>query len=498
MKRHFLAAAILLILSFSIYAPSLFYPFVYPDTIHIAQNRFITDASYISMYFSSDFYVAGNFGGWVPYYRPLFPLSFLIDYKIWGMDPMGFRLTNILYHGFSVISLYILCMILFNDRRFAFLSSILFALHPIHTEAVDWISGRPDAQAGLFYILSFVFYLSARRSPGRTNILLGISSAAFFLSLLSKEMAVTLPFVLILYEIIHGSRFTVHSSRFKWGYILPFFLVLSIYFLMRYIAVGAFFGNYPPQIITDIPPDSGDVFVRLMTALNITVSYLRLLILPVDLKTIYAVPIPNSLFDAGMLISIVVIVLIFAILIPAYYRSKMVFFWTFFVLLTLSPVLLPLVISLNFAQTLMSERYLYIPSIGFCILAGMLLVKIFDKIHAGIIRMAIAVTVLFLITAYGLMTIQRHSAWKSEEAFLKSAAGASPDSALARYNLGLWHYANKQMKEAKAEFRQAFMLNKNKGAIAIASEEEFDSLFDETLTPEETLSTLRKAFILKQ
>ena len=267
-----------------------------------------------------------------------------------------------------------------------------------------------------------------------------------------------------------------------------------------------------------------------MTALNITVSYLRLLILPVDLKTIYAVPIPNSLFDAGMLISIVVIVLIFAILIPAYYRSKMVFFWTFFVLLTLSPVLLPLVISLNFAQTLMSERYLYIPSIGFCILAGMFLVKIIDnilsnntpllslrgakapkqsdtnvsfRVKRGIsktiaIRGIMVIAVLFLLTGYGLMTIQRHSAWKSEEAFLKSAAGASPDSALARYNLGLWHYANKQMKEAKAEFRQAFMLNKNKGAIAIASEEEFDSLFDETLTPEETLSTLRKAFILKQ
>ena len=90
----------LFILSFSIYAPSLFYPFVYPDTVHIAPNMFITDTSYISMYFSSDFYVSGNFGVRVPYYRPMFPMSFLMDYKIWGLNPMGFHLSNIVYQGF--------------------------------------------------------------------------------------------------------------------------------------------------------------------------------------------------------------------------------------------------------------------------------------------------------------------------------------------------------------------------------------------------------------
>ena len=253
--ERFFAPTILIIVTFLIYINSLPNDFIFDD-IPLVQN-------------SLNVMNMGSFD-LVSSYRPLRYLSYALDYRIFGMNPWGFRLMNIVYHSLTVISLFWMLKVFGLSKKAAFIASLIFAIHPVHTDSVAYISGRRDVIMGLCYVLSVGWFMkfyngvgatfmtpivgvdpcinpgkgeksfaptdqgSINRAPttGRNMVLpLLLSFLFLFLSISSKEMGATIPLIFVLYIIYKdGSKL----FEKKWFYPAAMSLLLLFSFFVFY------------------------------------------------------------------------------------------------------------------------------------------------------------------------------------------------------------------------------------------------------------------------
>src|SRR3989339_1852277 len=145
-----------------IYINSLQNTFVYDDVFTITDNYFIRDWGNFTALFTNDYF---KYSGEVTY-RPVVTFSYFIDYFLWHLNPAGFHLTNILLHVVNVVLVYLLVSAVSRSRTASFLTSILFALHPVLTEAVNGISYREDLLTTTFFLSSILLFIqSAIRNP---------------------------------------------------------------------------------------------------------------------------------------------------------------------------------------------------------------------------------------------------------------------------------------------------------------------------------------------
>ena len=158
-RRTVLACLALAILGFTIYVNSLEGEFIWDDHVLIANNKYIESWNYIPEIFSQD--IGAPAGERYNFYRPVQILTYKIDYLIWRFDAGGFRLTNIIIHILAVLCIYWFFSIIFKDSLLSFWASLLFLVHPVHTGAVYYISGRPDLLALLFMLLCYIFYIKS-------------------------------------------------------------------------------------------------------------------------------------------------------------------------------------------------------------------------------------------------------------------------------------------------------------------------------------------------
>lgn len=200
------------------------------------------------------------------FYRPFISITLAGDYLFWGANPKGFHISNFVYQTLTSVFLFLSlnCMFPALNRRArfltAFFSAALFAAHPLHPEVVSWIIARVDSVCTTFLFLSFYLYLLSRQREGATGQLFNVLSlAAFIISLMSKEMAITLPPTIFLYELINystqndsdnGKRTGGWKSRFKAAFSasLSHSAVLVGYLIFRTFALGTVFGGYSGSV----------------------------------------------------------------------------------------------------------------------------------------------------------------------------------------------------------------------------------------------------------
>ena len=177
------------------------------------------------------------------YYRPLLLVSFIIDYRLWGLNPFGFHLVNVLLHAAAALVLYFLALHVTRESAVALMTSLLFALHPIQTEAVAWISGRNDILLGLWILLMvFCFIRSGESSVHRRGYLV-LSALFFTLALFTKEAAAFCILLLPLYDLCVGK--VSWRTLFKAGYLSRFILpaaALILYLFVRLTVIGELIG----------------------------------------------------------------------------------------------------------------------------------------------------------------------------------------------------------------------------------------------------------------
>ena len=197
---HLLPIAILALVSLVVYFNSLTNGFVYDDYATIVENKYIQHPgkSLPSLFSRSYFNIASGEAS----YRPVATLSYYLIYSIAELNATYYHLFSVLLHALNVILVYLLANIIIKNRYFALMAGLLFACHPALTEAVDAISYNEDLLAAAFFFLAFICYAGIDTEEVKSCIKVYVLSLfSFLLALLSKEMAITLPAVIFLYDL---------------------------------------------------------------------------------------------------------------------------------------------------------------------------------------------------------------------------------------------------------------------------------------------------------
>jgi hypothetical protein len=338
----------------------------------------------------------GAFGVWTTapavFFRPVVSLTLFIDYTIWGLNSIGYHLTNLSFHAGCGFFVYRILSQLLKNAQFQskpikwmpIVGALLFIILPSHAEAVTWISARSDLVAACFCLGSFSYYLSYKNHPQRKHFLL--SDFLFLLALLSKESVVIYPGIIFSYEIYH---YCTHSNQnsVKNIVLLPlaYSSLFPIYLILRYLGLGQLIGGYGAGVHLHL--NSGIIIRGLSSTLRVLIP-----------------PIPTSQdYDWQLLFLITTIALLILMLVYSWignhYQkiSKILLFLIATFLISLIPVI-NLVVSVQDHQ---GERFFYFPSafvvMIFTIVIGTILWR-YQLIFLGI------ATVILLLFSQALYT----------------------------------------------------------------------------------------------
>lgn len=304
-------------------------------------------------YFTANYYGEKNMGG---SYRPMVNVAFWVNYNLWGLNPLPYHLVNLVFHIGVCFLVYLLVLSLFRDYKqksfLAILSALFFSLLPNHSEAVIWIAAIADPMATFFFLLAFWGYLQFRQLEKFYWLIISVLS--FIVALFTKEFAVVLPLLILVWELYEA----LINKKFDWKNIIlkPFgFWILGFGFLLiRYLSIGITFGYYAREKFQLDWLKIYKMFCALITDLFF---FGDVRVFMVKVFVMYKVFFFLCLF----------LVLTLIVLALWHYKYKLAFIFDAFVILILP------VIFLSFSDTSDGgERYVYLASVMFCILLSLL------------------------------------------------------------------------------------------------------------------------------
>ena len=366
--------------------------FVWDDTTQVLNNPYIRSFHHLREIFTTGVWsYRGGVEARSAYYRPLMTLLYLLCFRSFGPRAGVFHLANILFNVLVVVALFWLTERMFKDRALAFAAAAIFALHPVHSEPVNWIAAITDLEATLFYLVTFWLFLGnegrnskleTRRRPSfretgasfdfRISSFVPIRllqhlgmAVGFVLALLSKETAATLPVVATIYEHVYRDD----RSQTRWTQKLSRYGVLWV-LLIAYLVFRAHFLTLV-RAARVIEPEE-----ILLSAVGLTGQYVWKFLWPVRLSAFYVFP-DNSVWD--LLTRVPAGLAAFASLAALFWVlwrfAHRVSFGVLWFTITLAPVLNPRWMPAN----VFSERYLYLPSVGLCWVVAWAVVLLFKK-----------------------------------------------------------------------------------------------------------------------
>jgi tetratricopeptide (TPR) repeat protein len=424
-RRRAFAAALLFIVSFSVFVPSLRNGLVWDDVTYVLKWAPRLESAKLG--YKMLVPIRRDESHARKYFRPILFVSLVIDNRVWGDSPFGFHMTSIVLHSVSTVLLYFLILLLFMEFKRgpgdseAFLSSMLFALYPLHVESVSFIAARGDILAGMFFLLCLIFYILSYRRLFFV-ILAGVS---FYLSFLSKEVAFSFPIVILGFDLI-SRRLLTRANIIK--YLIIGFLVI-VYLYLRSGSFSNFLNIVPAHSFREAgaPPGIAE-FITLF--LGTYLFYAWKLLFPYDLNHfIGTIPGGDALF---IIISVLFITAAAAaFIISVRKKENLTAFSLLWIFATLGPAVMIAIYPL--AITRFAERFVYVPSMGYCLLAGYLIVRgggLTGRRWAGLTAGAL------LCASYLIVTVRGQDVWRDELTFWEAAMDRSPDQIIPRVNYG--------------------------------------------------------------
>ncbi len=418
--------------------------------------------------------------------RFLVGLTFALNYVLGGLDPFSYRLVNVVIHSLTAVVVFRFCRLFFKTPALAkqyssdvgwhvsALAGLIFAVHPIQTEAVNFITQRFVLLASLFYLSTLTLYLKARISHKKEYLLGALLTT--WAAMFCKEFTVTLPLMVLLLEVmLFGQCKDSRSRRFL--YVLPFLLSLVIIPLTLlktdYSTLGTAkiadlhvtfekdsYQQLDQQV--DITRAAGWPHSRMeyfLTELNVLRTYLRLLFVPLRQNIDYDYPVSHSLFEPGTFFSAILLLAILVTAIAVYRRFPVLSFcilW-FFLVLSVESSIIPI-------GHVIAEYRLYLASVSMALMTA--LVICFCVRNP---RQKIWISVV-LILALGLLTWQRNTIWRNEELLWQDTVRKSPRKPRPYANLGAVLANRKDYDQAKEFFQKAVALDPqfSRGYISIS------------------------------
>ncbi len=347
-------------------------------------SGFVVYSNVLGDFFLSDdfdlIHSVSNFGpfrmwfrGHGGFFRPVIMLSLYADYKLWGLNPYGYHITNILVHSCNAFFVYVIALFLtdrpyltcFHKMAIPVFSGFIFLTLPSHTEAVSWISGRTDLFATFFCLLSFIFYLMYRANNKIYYII--ISLLLFFVALSSKESVIIYPLIIFSCELYY------YLTECKKSFLLPFLygIVFILYLLIRYVQLGVFIGGYGAKVHCNF---TFDCFKRL-------ISYPCRVFLP---------PVSETYWSLA-LIAIMTLIFLLSI-ISILHNRAMIKFYLFLIFASIISILPVFNLGVSYIDT-QGTRLLYLSSCFMSIYLSCVILSL--KINRTVIIMFMVAAVLF-------------------------------------------------------------------------------------------------------
>ena len=523
LKTHIIFPIIISIITFFSYYNSLFNNFTYDDKFILTQNYEFQNIHKINSLFNNSYFAYSQELS----YRPLVTISHLIDYTIWGLKPFGHHLTNLFLHIIVTLLFYELVKQLIItppllSRKFTpendsglqsasplnntigdtyirplqfipFFSALLFGVLTIHTETVCSIGLRADVLMAIFFFLFIIFIIiyfqkkyfvlkivqdihpelsnnkvinnskiKQQKSPRIYYSFIILSALMYFCALLSKETALTFLIFLILYHLL---ILKIKLKRYISIY-LPHLFITIFYLIIRFILIK---NPMESELV-----DYGTQIKLIFLIPYIFVKYILTTLLPIDLSVNYFIDFQDKLLTYRILLSYIIIILLLMISILLIKKEKIISFC----ILSFFCLLIPVANLLPIANPL-AERYLYLPSISFCLFISYILIRCrdakycvstFDKYKK------VGILALILITIFNfILTINRNKVWKNDftlwtseirkmdTIYLTPTGDSLWDRIIARpyANLGIYYLENKKFDLASDYLEKAHNFNKN-------------------------------------
>lgn len=425
--------------------------FVFDDLDVIVKNPLVTsETSGPADIFTSHYWAhvtpTGNL------YRPLAILSYALNHRLAGLEPFSYHLVNLVLHAMCASLVAALGSAVGLSPGGAFAAGALFAAHPIHTEAVTGVVGRADLMVTAAVLGAWLLHLRARRLGAPSLIGIGFLLAA---GLLSKENAVVLPALMVASDVAPGRRETISIRSVAPSYLICFGLIISWLILRMVLLPPVASGAISESVFAGVTP--GD---RALTSFSVIGRYLWLLAVPLRLSADYSfeqIPVVTTITDPAAVVSMLLvggIALAASGLLRRGVRPRVADLGAATFLIALLPVsnlLVPI-------GTIMAERLLYLPSVGFCLAFPAL----WGRLAPGRSRLG-ALAAGLLVLLYAARTVDRNADWKDQRTLFEVTTVTSPRSAKAHYNLGVARQEDGDATGALHAYRVAIAIKPDDG-----------------------------------
>jgi len=466
----------------AVYANSAFNGFVWDDEFLIFKNPSIMSWNYAWIHFVLDLYHSFS-----NYYRPLQMITYMVDFSVWRLNPFGYHLTNILLHAAACVLLFMFILMIAKDKRAAAIGAILYAVHPANTGAVAYAAGRADILASIFTLLSFMSLCAHFKSeaPKPAVFYYAASLVSFLMALLSKEVAVIVPVLILCYCLFFIDDTEAERSRevIKFNYMSGFIIIVCVYLILRAYALnfqelGLFESHY-------------SLYLRLLTFLKVLVQYFGIVFFPVNLHMERDIPYAGSFWDKSVLSSAVVLLFILWIAVRIRRVSKGAFFGLLFFFIALLPVSNIFPMNSN-----MAEHWLYIPLAGIALSAGVIGIYLWDN------RARLRPLLPFLFAAYFIFfsyqTVDRNLDWRDDFSIYYHTIKYSPTSIKMLNNIGNLYHNRGDFKKAVEFHLKAVKVNlgEHRTRVNLGIDYEDLGLADEALKQYKLSRLLRPDYAL--
>jgi len=415
-------------LSLLCYAQVWRFNFVYDDDYQIINNANIQSRGHLRHYFTSPLWAnAGGFDHATSYYRPLFLVWLRLNYALFKLNPACWHASSLALHLLAVWLAYLAALRLLalaawnagSRRATAAVAALIFALHPAHAEPVAWLSAASELLLAIFFLLAFVAYAASRSGGKRPWV--AISLVSFALALLAKETAIVFMLLVLGCELARAAGEASIPRRLGRGLVssLPWSGIAVSYLLVRRAVLGSL-GHTQARL---------EPAVVLKTLPELLWFYARHLFWPWRLAEFYDVFYVNSARSREFVVPALATTIVVLALVAWARRSRAALMASLWILLPLLPVLDVALLRFN---ALVADRYLYLPSFGFCVLAGVLLVRLTEMPQLR--RWSLAI-VLIPAAVMGAFAARQLAPWENDLLLYENAVAVAPHNAFARTSL---------------------------------------------------------------
>ena len=402
----------------------------------ITPNEYIRDWHHLKEIFTTDIHHFGLDNS--DFYRPLQAVSYALDYTFWKLNPMGYHISSVLYHILNAFLIYMLLLPVLNyldsklrerSRWIALGTSLIWLVHPIHSQVVTYAAGRADELAAFFILLTLITFMRGQKIG---------SWLCFVGALLSKEFGVITPVFVLLFDYF---GLTVNKDG-RWKKLTPFLIIFAVYAVLRLTVL-----KFPQDVSEAFIPG---IYGRLLTSAEAIMILFGLLAVPVGLSMDRNIAWANTFFKWQVVAS-VLLVLVLAVLAWKWRKKEpvisfgLLFFFTGYAL----------VMDIIKMNANVSEHWMYIPSIGIWLVFCYLLAGKLPWMRKRLFFPLIAAMVVY----FGAFLVGRNADFKDEITFYKQILKRHYDDARVHYNLGCAYFFAGDMDKSYFHLSEAIRFN---------------------------------------